>query len=131
MNDFSAIKLKRLDGVYRRFIPVDSYDFHRVSKRFIFEKVKDYEKVVVITHHAPSYASIHTKYLANTNLNGGYATELSDEILDNSNIKLWVHGHTHESFDYMIGSTRVICNPRGYTGYETNRTFNPNLVVEV
>ncbi len=38
---------------------------------------------------------------------------------DNKEIKLWTHGHTHEDFDYMIGTTRVFCNPRGYINYES------------
>ena len=51
-------------------------------------------------------------------MNGGYSSDLSEFILDNPQIKLWTHGHTHEDFDYMIGSTRIVCNPRGYDGYE-------------
>ena len=27
---------------------------------------------------------------------------------------LWIHGHTHTSFDYRVGRCRVLCNPRGY-----------------
>lgn len=27
---------------------------------------------------------------------------------------LWIHGHTHEKADYMIGNTRIVSNPRGY-----------------
>jgi hypothetical protein len=38
--------------------------------------------------------------------------------MDRPQIKLWTHGHTHELFDYMIGDTRVVCNPRGYINYE-------------
>jgi len=38
--------------------------------------------------------------------------------LDHPQIKLWTHGHTHHEFDYMIGECRVVCNPRGYHGYE-------------
>ena len=45
-------------------------------------------------------------------------SNLDNFILDNPQIKLWTHGHTHEDFDYRIGSTRVVCNPRGYDGYE-------------
>ena len=51
-------------------------------------------------------------------MNGAYSSDLSDFILDHPEIKLWTHGHTHELFDYMIGSTRIVCNPRGYVNYE-------------
>ena len=54
-----------------------------------------------------------------------------DEIVENSGAALWLHGHTHVSQDYWIGSTRVVCNPRGYAGYELNPDFDPNLVVAV
>ena len=42
---------------------------------------------------------------------------------------LWVHGHVHRKADYMIGSTRVICNPKGYPGENTG--FDAGLVVEI
>jgi hypothetical protein len=51
-------------------------------------------------------------------MNGAYSTNLDEFILDNRNIKLWTHGHTHHEFDYMIGTCRVVCNPRGYDGQE-------------
>ena len=51
--------------------------------------------------------------------NGAYSSELAEYILDHPQIKLWTLGHTHEDFDYMIGETRVFCNPRGYIGYES------------
>jgi hypothetical protein len=59
-------------------------------------------------------------------MNGAYSSDLSELMLDNRNIKVWTHGHTHEDFDYMIGSCRVVCNPRGYDGYE-NRADNFKL----
>jgi hypothetical protein len=45
-------------------------------------------------------------------------------------------GHTHDSFDYMLGKSRVVCNPRGYpinrgTGEYENPKFNSQLIVEV
>jgi len=39
-------------------------------------------------------------------------------MLDHAQIRLWTHGHTHEDFDYEIGTCRVVCNPRGYVGHE-------------
>jgi len=52
-------------------------------------------------------------------MNGAYSSSLDEFILDHPQIKLWTHGHTHEDFDYMIGTTRVFCNPRGYINYES------------
>jgi hypothetical protein len=46
---------------------------------------------------------------------------------------LWIHGHTHDNFDYESMGTRVICNPRGYVTYRgaENFDFDPKLVVEL
>lgn len=38
--------------------------------------------------------------------------------LRSTKIKAWTHGHTHDNYDYMIGTTRIVCNPRGYDGHE-------------
>jgi hypothetical protein len=89
-------------------------------------------KVVVVTHHSPSKASIKPKYAGDNLMNGAYSSDLSEFILDNPQIKLWTHGHTHDVFDYMIGGTRIVCNPRGYKGYEERaEEFDPTFSVEV
>jgi len=75
-------------------------------------------KYVVIGHHAPSKLSTKPKYQKDVMVNGAYSSELSEFILDHPQIKVWTHGHTHEVFDYMIGGTRILCNPRGYDAYE-------------
>jgi Icc-related predicted phosphoesterase len=82
-----------------------------------------------MTHHAPSLQSIPDKY-KNEFIRVAYASDLEQKILEKQP-QLWVHGHVHESFDYRIGETRVVCNPRGYVMDETNPKFNPSLVVEV
>jgi hypothetical protein len=51
-------------------------------------------------------------------MNGGYSSDLSEFIVDRPQIAVWVHGHTHHNFDYTVGSTRIVANPRGYVGYE-------------
>jgi Icc-related predicted phosphoesterase len=122
LNDYNSIKntVKR-DGFYlKKFLPEDSVQDH---KEFL-SKLKDVldanpnTTTVVVGHHAPSKVSTHPKYKHETLMNGAYSTELSNMILDHRQIKLWTHGHTHEEFDYMLGTTRVVCNPRGYDGYE-------------
>lgn len=82
---------------------------------------------IVVTHHLPTYKSIHPKY-KNSPLNAAFASNLDDLILT-IKPKLWVHGHTHENFDYVLGNTRIICNPFGYPG--ENRNYNKQLVVEL
>jgi hypothetical protein len=76
------------------------------------------QKFVVVGHHSPSRLSTHPRYANDTIMNGGYSSNLDEFILNHPQIKLWTHGHTHHNFDYMIGSTRIVCNPRGYIGYE-------------
>jgi len=75
-------------------------------------------KYVVIGHHAPSKLSTKPRYQKDVLVNGAYSSDLSEFILDHPQIKVWTHGHTHDVFDYMIGGTRIICNPRGYDMYE-------------
>ena len=133
LNDYRAI---RIGSNYRKLRPEDTYEFHKKSKQFLIDQLELFknQKVCVLTHHAPSYQSIHPKYRTET-INGSYASALDDLILSNPQIKYWFHGHTHESFDYMIGQCRVICNPRGYyNSYNTsglNPNFDPNFEVEL
>jgi hypothetical protein len=76
------------------------------------------QKFVVVGHHAPSKLSTHPRYADEVIMNGGYSSSLDEFMMDHPQIKLWTHGHCHNKFDYMIGSTRIVCNPRGYDGYE-------------
>ncbi len=48
-------------------------------------------------------------------------------------MQLWIHGHTHDSFDYLVNGTRIVCNPRGYArdGVNENPRFDPNLLIDV
>lgn len=136
MNDYHLIRI----AAYRKLKALDTMAIHKESREFLeqhLQNVKD--KCVVISHHAPSMLSISDKY-AGDRLNGGYASDLSDMILDNSPC-LWIHGHMHDSFDYSLGKTRVVCNPKGYplsmmmkrqgySGYE-NQNFDDSLVIEI
>lgn len=119
-------------------------ELYQQSVNFIFPNVRAEkeagQKVVVVTHHAPSTLSIAEEYKTGTYsvLNGAYASSLEEDIFD-SKPDLMIHGHTHVSFDYIMedqispdgGETRIICNPRGYKGMEENPNFNPELVVDI
>jgi DNA repair exonuclease SbcCD nuclease subunit len=116
---------KKFKNVFRErdatFSPEDAVEQHRKNLQYIktvYDSVPPWKTVVVIGHHTPSHTSCHPRYKDDQVMNGGYHSDLSEFILDNPGIKLWTHGHTHERFDYTIGETRIVCNPRGYTGYE-------------
>jgi predicted phosphodiesterase len=89
------------------------------------------EADVIVSHHAPSYLSVSEEYKGSF-LNPGFVTELGNEIAAlKKPPKLWVHGHVHGRFDYMIGETRVVCNPRGYPGENAwFDTYEP-MIVEI
>lgn len=102
------------------FSPEDAAFDHRKMLRYIQSVIegKFDQKFVVVGHHAPSRLSTHPKYANESLMNGGYSSSLDEYIMDHPQIKLWTHGHCHNNFDYMVGSTRIVCNPRGYDGYE-------------
>jgi predicted phosphodiesterase len=131
MNDFRCVQnsnritiSKDEDGKFHerksRFTPEDAVEDHKQMMDYIRIMIegKFDQKFVVVGHHSPSKQSTHPRYKEELIMNGGYSSDLNDFIMDHPQIKLWTHGHTHEDFDYMIGSTRIVCNPRGYINYE-------------
>ena len=131
MNDFRVIR-KEFEG-YTKLKPVDTVVRHKRMLKYIDEVTagKLDEKFVVVGHHSPSRMSIHEQYKNDYLMNGAYSSDLSDFILDRPQIKLWTHGHTHHVFDYMIGSTRIVCNPRGYEGWEDDTGWDITKIIEV
>lgn len=121
LNDFKTIRMNN-EG-YRAFRPMDSVKEHKYTLKVLQEQLDAAKgsKWVVVGHHAPSNMSTHPRFSNHAHMNGAYSSDLSEFILDNPQIRLWTHGHTHCRFDYMIGSTRIVCNPRGYVGYEVPR----------
>jgi threonyl-tRNA synthetase len=106
-----------------RFCPEDAVAEHKKMLQYIkivASNLPADRKIVVVGHHTPSPFSVHPKYAHDTLMNGAYSSALDEYIMDHPQIKLWTHGHTHENFDYLIGSTRIVCNPRGYINYEAS-----------
>ena len=131
MNDFRIVRYGAKDE--RVFTPADAMALFHVNVQWLKRKVAEPHDgpTVVITHHAPSPKSIHPRY-ADSLLNACFASN-AEELVKASRAKLWVHGHMHDSFDYRLGETRVVCNPRGYArdGVNENAAFNPRLVIKV
>lgn len=116
-----------------KFQPEDAFEEHAKMKGYISQIVegKPDQKFVVVGHHSPSKLSTHPRYADDTVMNGGYSSDMNEFIEERPQIKLWTHGHTHHPFDYVIGETRIVCNPRGYINYEPEASNFKLMTVEV
>jgi Icc-related predicted phosphoesterase len=123
MNDFQVIKNGNRGisggGYISRWAVEDSVEDHKKMLDYINIVTQDKSKCyVVVTHHAPTPLSIGSQYKNDYLMNGAFHSDLSEFIVNNPQIKLWTHGHMHSPSDYLVEETRVVCNPRGYHGYE-------------
>ncbi|MCW5597183.1 MAG: metallophosphoesterase family protein [Rhodocyclaceae bacterium] len=130
MNDFLQIRFEGSPTV--AFRPEDSAVLHRHSRAWLEARLAEpfVGKTVVVTHHAPSLASIDDQWKKGL-LTAAFASHLDPLV---ARADLWLHGHTHGFADHMVGGCRVVCNPRGYVrdGRALERTgWNPELVLEV
>ena len=153
MNDHRLISWQR--DPWQRFRPQEALMLHTRSRAFFAEIAAtsfDGVATVFLSHHAPDFRSVAPRYASDI-LSAAFASNVLGELLgettersligadpdiDEPNslsdhprprIDLWIHGHVHNSADYRVGDTRVVCNPHGY-GNE-NPAFNPSLIVEV
>lgn len=112
-------------------IPQNINDEFERNLAFIEKAVSesDAEKIVVVTHHLPTFAAIDGRHKGDV-LNAAYATELGNYIAD-SRITAWIYGHSHHSIDMTIGNTRLVSNPLGYVFCGENSNFNDSAVIEV
>jgi predicted phosphodiesterase len=137
MNDYKEIKNSAHGysggGYMSRLQPEDTLKDHDVMLDYIGLVVEGKldQKFVVVGHHAPSFSSVSPVYQNDTLMNGNFYSDLTEFIMDRPQIKLWIHGHMHNNSDYMIKGTRVVCNPRGYSGYETRADYFELQYLEV
>jgi Icc-related predicted phosphoesterase len=127
LNDHRRIKWSKQP--WSRFRPQEAWRLHQQSRAFIEATMAAPVDgaTMVVTHHAPHPGSIHSQFKSDL-LTAAYVSDLTT-LIETGRPSLWVHGHVHESFDYRVGATRVVCNPHSY-GTENGR-FDPALVVEV
>jgi predicted phosphodiesterase len=130
MTDYQRIKVAAQG--YKKLQPQDTARLHEKHKTWLKSKLEQpfAGHTVVVTHMAPSMRSITTEYAADP-LAGAFASNLDDLV---AKADLWIHGHTHSSFDYRIKQCRVVANPLGYRmrdGRPENENFDPNFVVKL
>ncbi|MDR5800496.1 metallophosphoesterase [Caballeronia sp. LP006] len=122
------------DGEPRAFAPEDSLALHEQARAWLEnELARPFAgQTIVVTHHAPLRESLSERYATDI-VSAGFVNHLP--TLARTPAALWIHGHTHTSFDYTANGTRVVCNPRGYfdrrSGRWENEQFAWDKVVEI
>jgi predicted phosphodiesterase len=131
MRDFSRIRIH--DDASELFTPADSAALFERHAEWLDRRLDAPHAgpTVVITHHAPSRRSIHPRF-AGSLLNACFVSD-AKRLVGADRAQLWIHGHTHDSFDYLLRGTRVVCNPRGYAkaGVNENPRFDADLTIDV
>jgi predicted phosphodiesterase len=139
MNDYECIRTGSFAEPYRRAIrPVDIIGLNLDHRHFITHELKEAklagEKVVVFTHHSPSFMS-RSPNIKPGPLDYAYYNDCGlEELMLDYEPLVWIHGHSHFPVDYMIGNTRVVSNPRGYSYHKDNDEglgFVGDLVIEL
>jgi hypothetical protein len=139
MNDFQLIG-RDLDPQSRdqrpRFLPEHALADHRRSRAWLSQTLGELrdqgKKAVLVTHHGITPGSTHERFRGSS-LNAAFVSDLTP-LLRKTQPVLAIHGHVHDSFDYMVHDTRIVVNPRGYTRVaytQENKAFDAKLTVEI
>ncbi len=122
------------------FSAKEAQEEHEICIDHIMDMAKNphTNKLVMVTHHAPSFKSVHQRFKApeHAMMNQFFASDL-DLFAADINPIYWIHGHMHDAcrykLDETICQTEVICNPRGYPGegQMTGNKFDPLLTIEI
>lgn len=117
INDYRLIS-KKLSCETCPITSSDTNNYHKYSVKFIESELsKEYAgKIVVVTHHLPSYECIHPKW-RQSELKYAFASDLN-YLINKYKIDYWIFGHQHETTDLTISNTRFLSNPLGYLDEE-------------
>lgn len=131
LHDFSRIKVAR--DFPDTFSPATSQLLFLESVAWLEQRFSEPfgGDTVVVTHFAPSTQSVSSQFVGSL-VNASFVSDLEAQI-KRWRPTLWIHGHTHDSFDYTIGRTRVVCNARGYAkdGKNENSRFDSSLIIDL
>lgn len=130
MNDYRLAKYSKRP--FKPLYPAHTFQKHLATRRCLEDSLasRGSGKLVFVTHHAPSMRSVEDRFRKDV-LSAAYASNLERMMVDVRGPDLWVHGHLHNRSDCVLGSTRVICNPRGYPNERSYALFDASKVVEI
>lgn len=124
MSDYAATQMSDFTEIegFREWVVKENAKF----KTFIQENLQEGD--VVLTHYLPSTKSLSPRWQGSAT-NPFFVCEM-DSLIHEKKPALWIHGHTHDSAQYQLASTRVVCNPFGYPT-QLNQGYTDKLLVTV
>jgi Icc-related predicted phosphoesterase len=111
---------RRLLNDYSQIRSFDRWVGKENEKAKVFLEDTVSEGCVVITHHAPSYASVSERFKGRAT-NAFFVSNV-ERIVRENNPAVWCHGHMHEPVRYECYDTTVVSNPLGYPGENTSNS---------
>ena len=129
MNDYRQIRTGNKSEPYlKKITTTDIYSIHKSEFEFIKNNIKRGVKNVIITHHAPWRNAIKSDISV---CDFGFFSDKSEFILDNKDVKLWIHGHTHQKYSEHLDHCLITTNPHGYPMEKSIKSFNHFEIVEI
>lgn len=109
------------------------YEENAIAQAFLSEVAGDVD--IIMTHHMPHPGCVSERFRTGpaAGYNRYFMFDMS-EVIEASQPPLWVHGHTHDRKDFMVGETRIVSNPWGYPHekeFPARGAFQKRLLIEV
>jgi predicted phosphodiesterase len=129
LTDHRRIKIKSGDSS-GSFKPEHALAIHAKELRWLETQLAQSTdaKTVVITHHGPHAVCQHPDFPINEMTSAFYSN--LDDLIESSDIDLWVFGHTHANVDEIVFNTRIVSNQAGYPG-ENVSNFDAHFTIKI
>ena len=123
MNDFHQI---------REFVPW-VFDENTLAQAFLNRVAGDVD--IIMTHHMPHPECVSLRYRVGqaAPYNRYFCCDMS-ALINEKQPSVWTFGHTHDRKDFLVGSTRLLSNPKGYPHereFPERGSYQPKLTFEV
>ena len=118
--------IEGMDGKILRII--ETIAAHKTSLAYLREEVD--EATVVLTHHVPLFNVLCDPMYKNSQIQGGFESDLAELILD-LQPKYWLYGHNHYNIGVTdIGNTKLVSNQACYL-HEPMSDYTPDFILGI
>lgn len=129
MNDYIEIfKVDPDNYSIVHITPNDVIEEHKKCREFLYNSITADEKVVIVSHHGPSFSLVSPEY-SHSRLNCAFYSNLDGFFVDKAP-DLFLYGHSHMFMEKDLYGTRCVCNPVGYKS-EKYDEYRQNFLIEI